>query len=78
MTTIQLWEKNLWPGASANQRWLFIRVKDNKYVIRNLANQKLLDAHNNCSNSSTTSTSVKTWNAISNEQTQIWTLEKAN
>jgi hypothetical protein len=75
-TTIQLWEKNLWPGASANQRWLFIRVKDNKYVIRNLANQKLLDAHNNCSNSSTTSTSVKTWNAISNEQTQIWTLEK--
>jgi hypothetical protein len=75
-TTIQLWEKNYFPGASANQRWLFIKVKDNKYVIKNLANGKLLDAHNSVSTA--TDCSVKTWNPVSNDQTQIWILDKAN
>jgi hypothetical protein len=75
-TTIQLWEKNNAPGFSANQRWLFIKVKDNKYVIKNLANGKLLDSGNGCV--SNNSCSVKTWNPINNDQTQIWVVEKAN
>jgi hypothetical protein len=75
-TTVQLWEKNSAPGFSANQRWLFIKVKDNKYVIKNLANGKLLDSGNDCINSN--SCSVKTWNPVNNDQTQIWELEKVN
>jgi hypothetical protein len=74
-TTIQLWEKNGLPAVSANQRWLFIRLKDNKYLIKNIANLKLLDANNSCVNSN--ECGVKTWNAVNDDQTQIWILEKA-
>jgi hypothetical protein len=75
-TTVQLWEKNGAPALSANQRWLFIKVKDNKYVIKNLANGKLLDAGNSCVNNN--ECTVSTLNPSSNDQTQIWILEKAN
>lgn len=73
-TTIQLWEKNIIPGVSLNQRWLFIKLKDNKYLIKSLANGKLLDANNSCIDG--TSCGVKTWNPITDDQTQIWILEK--
>jgi len=73
-TTIQLWEKNSLPGLSANQRWLFIKLRDGIYLIKNIANGKLLDANNSCIN--TNECGVKTWNPISNDQTQIWILEK--
>lgn len=77
-TTIQLWEKNNIPAINANQRWLFIKVKNttDKYVIKCLANGKLLDANNSCIN--TSSCGVKTWVPVTNDQTQIWILEKAN
>ena len=74
-TTIQLWEKNSLPGLSANQRWLFIRLEDNKYLIKNIANGKLLDANNACLDSN--ECGVKTWNPVTDDQTQIWILEKA-
>ncbi len=73
---IQLWEKNIFPLASFNQRWLFINLEGNKYMIKNLENGKVLDANNN--NINTTSCGVKTYRPIDNEQTQIWVLEKAN
>ncbi len=73
-TTVHLWEKNGVPAVSANQRWLFIKVKDNKYILKNLANGKLLDANNSCLNG--TDCGVKTWNPITDDQTQIWILEK--
>ncbi len=75
-TTIQLWERNAFPGLSANQRWLFIKLKDNKYLIKNLANGKLLDANNSCVNDN--SCGVKTYKPLTDDQTQIWILEKAN
>jgi hypothetical protein len=75
-TTIQLWEKNAFPGLSANQRWLFIRLKNDKYLIKNVANMKLLDANNACLN--TADCGVKTWNPVTDDQTQVWILEKAN
>ena len=73
---VQLWEKNNFPLASFNQRWLFINIRDNKYLIKNLENGKVLDANNN--NIGTTSCGVKTYRPIDNEQTQIWELQKAN
>jgi Lipase (class 3) len=75
---IQLWEKNNFPFASFNQRWLFIGVGTggNKFLIKNLENGKVLDANNN--NIQTTSCGVKTYRPINNDQTQIWILEKVN
>ncbi len=73
---IQLWEKNNFPLVSLNQRWLFVNLEGNKYLIKNLENGKVLDAHNN--NISTTSCGVKTYRPIDNDQTQIWVLEKIN
>jgi hypothetical protein len=75
-TTIQLWERNAFPAFSANQRWLFIRLKDNKYLVKNLANGKLLDANNACINDN--SCGVKTYKPITDDQTQIWILEKVS
>ena len=73
---IQLWEKNNFLGVSANQRWLFINLEGNKYLIKNLANGKLLDANND--NLTTNSCRVKTYKPRNNDQTQIWVVEKAN
>ncbi len=73
---IQLWEKNNMPGFSANQRWLFIRLQGDKYLIKNLANGKLLDANNNCVNDN--SCRIKTYKPGTDDQTQIWVLEPAN
>ena len=75
-TTIQLWEKNGLPAVSANQRWLFIKLKDDKYLIKNIANGKLLDAGNSCVTG--TDCGVKTWNPVTDDQTQIWVVQKAN
>jgi hypothetical protein len=73
---IQLWEKNNFPLANMNQRWLFIQVSGNRYIIKNLENGKVLDANNDNINS--TSCRVKTYRPINNDQTQIWVLEKVN
>jgi hypothetical protein len=73
---IQLWEKNNLPGFSANQRWLFIRLKNDKYLIKNLANGKLLDSNNSCINDNTCR--IKTYKPTTDDQTQIWVLEPAN
>jgi len=75
-SNILLWEKNGMPGVSANQRWLLIRLKDKKYIIKNLANGKVLDANNGCTQSATCG--VKTWRPVNDDQTQIWTIEPAN
>jgi Lipase (class 3) len=75
-TTVQLWERNAFPALSANQRWLLIKLKDNKYLIKNLANGKLLDANNACIGDN--SCGVKTYKPLTDDQTQIWVLEKAN
>jgi hypothetical protein len=74
-TTIQLWEKNSLPGVSANQRWLFIKLRDDVYLIKNIANGKLLDAGNSCIKDN--SCGVKTWNPVTDDQTQIWVVKKA-
>ena len=73
---IQLWEKNNFPLTNLNQRWLFIQVSGNRYVIKNVENGKVLDANNDNINS--TSCRVKTYKPINNDQTQIWILEKVN
>jgi pimeloyl-ACP methyl ester carboxylesterase len=75
-SNILLWERNNVPGVSANQRWLLIRLRNNKYLIKNLANGKVLDANNGCTQNETCG--VKTWRPVTDDQTQIWTIEPAN
>jgi Lipase (class 3) len=75
-TTIQLWEKNNIPAVSLNQRWLFTKVRDNKYVITCAANMKVLDANNK--NINKDKCGVKAYAPIADDQTQIWILEKAD
>jgi hypothetical protein len=74
---IQLWEKNNVPGFNMNQRWLFIQVPGHpgKFIIKNMANGKVLDADNDCVNGA--SCRIKTYKPITNDQTQIWVLEQA-
>ncbi len=76
---IQLWEKNNFPGFNMNQGWLFYKIPNHsdKYIIRNVANLKVLDAHNDCGTNST-ACSVKTYKAIDSDQTQVWVLQRAN
>lgn len=74
-STIILWERNNAPVANANQRWLFIRLRDDKYIIKNLLSGKVLDANNSGINN--TSCGVATRHSVNNDQTQIWVLEKA-
>lgn len=73
---IQLWEKNNLPGFNANQRWLFIQVPGHpfKYIIKNIANGKVLDANNDCVKDN--SCRIKTYKSVSDDQTQIWVLQK--
>lgn len=73
---IQLWEKNNFPATNLNQRWLFIPVSGNRYVIKNVENGKVLDANNDNINSTTCR--VKTYRPVNNDQTQIWILQKVN
>jgi len=62
----------LWLG----QVWLLYKVKDpNFYVIINALSGKVLDASDNCGTSSGTC-KVKTWDAISNNQSQVLKLTK--
>lgn len=62
----------LWMG----QVWLFYKVKDpNYYVIINAMSGKVLDAHDECGQSGG-SCKVKTWQPISNNQSQVWKLTK--
>jgi hypothetical protein len=63
---------HLWLG----QVWLFYKVKDpNYYIIINAVSGKVLDASDNCGTSGG-SCKVKTWEAISNNQSQVWKLTK--
>ena len=75
VSSIALWERNNAPGFNANQRWLFIKLRDDKYVIKNVLSGKVLDARNDDINK--TSCGVRTTHAGNNDQTQIWVLEKA-
>ncbi len=74
VSNIILWERNNVPAFNANQRWLFLRLAPGKYLIKNVANGKLLDAGNNCNGAS--ACGVDTRPAITDDQSQIWVVEK--
>ena len=66
-----------WNDANANtpnQIWLFYKIADGKYIIRNLASLKVIDANDDCVTEN--GCKVKQWSAISNDATQVWVLEK--
>jgi hypothetical protein len=61
-----------WPG----QVWLFYKIKEpNYYIIINAMSGKVLDAHDECGQSSG-HCKVKTWQPESNNQSQVWKLTK--
>jgi hypothetical protein len=72
-----MWGPNL-PGNfhAPNQVWMFFKVPNqtNKYIIRNLGSQKVLDANNSCT--SDNDCRVKQYDAINNDATQVWVMEK--
>jgi pimeloyl-ACP methyl ester carboxylesterase len=75
---IQTWDANLpMGGHAANQIWYLFRIgQTNRYVIRNSASLKVLDAKNDCT--STNGCKVQQWNAVNNDESQVWILEKIN
>lgn len=75
---IQTWDANLpLGGHAANQIWYFFRLgQSNRYVIRNSASLKVLDAKNDCT--STNGCKVQQWNAGNNDASQVWILDKVN
>ena len=75
-TTVQVYRRNDIPSTNLNQRWLFIKVGSGLYIIKSLANGKVLDANNDKIN--TTDCGVKTYQPLTDDQTQVWRVEKAN
>jgi hypothetical protein len=74
---LQMWEPNL-PGSNhaPNQLWWFFKIPNqpDKYLIRNLNSLKVLDANNDCTNQN--DCKVKQYDAINNDPTQVWVMEK--
>jgi hypothetical protein len=76
-TRVQIWDANIIGGQHApNQVWLFFKVKDNKYIIRNAGSLKVLDAGDDCTG--TNGCRVRQYDAQNSDPTQVWVLEKAN
>lgn len=75
-TTVQVYRRNDISGTNLNQRWLFIKVGNGLYIIKSLANGKVLDANNDKIN--TGDCGVKTYPPLTDDLTQVWRLEKAN
>jgi hypothetical protein len=72
---VQMWEPNAFGGHLPNQRWLFYRIKADKYLVVNLASLKALDADDRTVTSP--DGRVKQWSAIDNDPTQVWIVTKA-
>lgn len=75
---IQIWDSNSVGVVNANQKWFFYRVPGtrDRYVIVNAASFKVLDADNATANQNGGKVTIR--NAVSNDQTQVWWLEKDN
>lgn len=74
---VQMWAPNLpFNGHAPNQIWWFFKIPNqtNKYLIRNVGSQKVLDANNSCT--SENDCKVKQYDAINNDATQVWVVEK--
>jgi hypothetical protein len=74
---VQMWGPNLpLSGHAPNQIWWFFEIPNqkDKYIIRNVGSQKVLDANNSCT--SENDCRVKQWDAINNDATQVWVAEK--
>lgn len=68
---IQVWGRI--PGA-VHQVWLFYRVDGNRYVIKNAATGKVLDAVDACTGNN--GCQVQQWNPRNSDPTQVWILER--
>ena len=74
---VQMWAPNLpFDGHGPNQIWWFFKIPNhtNKYVIRNFASQKVLDANDACTGEN--DCKVKQYEALNNDATQVWVVEK--
>lgn len=68
---VVLWEANMpFGGNGLNQVWHFYRVGNNRYLVRNLASGKVLDAANPQG-----SAVVRQWGARNGDTTQVWLIE---
>ena len=76
---VQMWEANL-PGNNhaPNQIWWFFKIPGHtdKYIVRNISSLKVLDANNNCT--SQNDCTVKQYDGLNNDATQVWVLNKVN
>ncbi|MBL7998020.1 MAG: RICIN domain-containing protein [Candidatus Kapabacteria bacterium] len=75
---IQIWGGNFLSFANANQKWFFYKLPNsrNAYLLVNAASFKVLDAVNRGTN--TNGGGVQVWEPRSNDQTQVWIMERAN
>lgn len=75
---VQLWDGNPVGVLNANQKWFFYRVPGsrNQYLLVNAASFKVLDADNGSVNDNGGGVHLRS--AASNDQTQVWLLEKAD
>lgn len=75
---IQIWDGNPIGVVNANQKWFFYRVPGsrNQYLLVNAASFKVLDADNGSVEENGGGVHLR--GAASNDQTQVWLLEKAN
>ncbi|MBL7976361.1 MAG: RICIN domain-containing protein [Candidatus Kapabacteria bacterium] len=75
---IQIWDGNPIGIANANQKWFFYKIPNSKnaYLMVNAASFKVLDAVNSGINSN--GGGVQIYDSRSNDQTQVWILEKTS
>ena len=74
---VQMWAPNLPLNNHApNQIWWFFQIPNqrDKYIIRNVGSQKVLDANNSCT--SENDCRVNEWDGLNNDATQVWVVEK--
>jgi murein DD-endopeptidase MepM/ murein hydrolase activator NlpD len=67
---VQVWDSNVGP----HQTWLFYHVDGSKFIVRNAASLKVLDADGTCTG--TNGCSVTQRDAQNSDPTQVWTLER--
>jgi len=76
---IQVWKPNMpFDGHAPNQVWYFYKVpnKTNRYIIRNEASGKVLDAVDSCT--SQNGCKVQQWTPRDSDASQVWIVEKAD
>lgn len=73
---LQLWDANLpLNGHAPNQKWLFYKLGNSRYLLVNMGSTKVLDAVNK--DTGKNGGMVQQWRAVDDDQSQVWIVERA-